>query len=79
MAVVVGREYRTWIRRYAGMRALDVWYAAIPIQEILARVERARRRTAIATTLAEGLEAARRKDHMAALGKLSEPGPEGAG
>ena len=77
MAVVVGREYRTWTRRYAGMRALDVWYAAIPIQEILARVERERRRTAIATTLAEGLETARRKDHMAALGKLSETGPDG--
>ena len=29
-------QYRTWIRRYAGMRALEVWYAAIPIEEILA-------------------------------------------
>ena len=77
MARLVGREYRTWMWRYAGMRALDVWYAAIPIQEILARVERARRRAAIATTLAEGLETARRKDHLAALGKLSEPGPDG--
>jgi uncharacterized protein (DUF2252 family) len=77
MAEHVGREYRGWVRRYAGMRALEVWYAAIPIQEILARVERARRRATIATTLAEGLETARRKDHMAALGKLSEPGPDG--
>jgi uncharacterized protein (DUF2252 family) len=51
MAELVGSAYRTWMRRYAGMRALDVWYAAI--------------------------EAARRKDHMAALGKLSEPGPDG--
>jgi uncharacterized protein (DUF2252 family) len=77
MAVTVGREYRTWMRRYAGMRALDVWYAAIPIQQILVRVERARQRAAIATTLATGLEAARRKDHLAALGKLSEAAPGG--
>ena len=77
MAAVVGREYRAWIRRYAGMRALDVWYAAIPIEEILARVERARRRVTVAATLAEGLETARRKDHMAALGKLSQVAPDG--
>jgi uncharacterized protein (DUF2252 family) len=77
MAAVVGREYRTWIRRYAGMRALEVWYAAIPIEQILLQVERARRRAAIATTLEATLEIARRKDHMAALGKLSEPAPDG--
>ncbi len=77
IAEQVGRAYRTWMRRYAGMRALDVWYAAIPIRDILERVERARRRTVLATTLAEALEVARRKDHMAALGKLSQPGPDG--
>jgi uncharacterized protein (DUF2252 family) len=77
MAQLVGRAYRTWIRRYSGMRALDVWYAAIPIPEILERVERARRRVALATTVEAALAAARRKDHMAALGKLSEPGPDG--
>ena len=77
MAELVGSAYRTWMRRYAGMRALDVWYAAIPIREILERVERARRRAALATTVEAELEAARRKDHMAALGKLSEPGPDG--
>ncbi len=77
MAEVVGREYRTWMRRYAGMRALDVWYAAIPIEAILDRVERERQRVALSTTLAATLEAARRKDHMAALGKLSEAGPDG--
>ncbi len=77
IAELVGREYRTWIRRYAGMRALEVWYAKIPIEEILVQVERARRRAALASTLEATLEAARRKDHMAALGKLSRPTPGG--
>jgi uncharacterized protein (DUF2252 family) len=77
IAQLVGRDYRTWIRRYAGMRALDVWYAAIPIQGILEQVERARRRAALEPTLQATLEAARRKHHLAALGKLSEPGPDG--
>ena len=33
---------RRWMRRYAGMRALQVWYAAIPIEAIIERVEEAR-------------------------------------
>ena len=40
----IGRLASTasWMRRYAGMRALQVWYAAIPIESIIERVERAR-------------------------------------
>jgi len=67
MARVVGWEYRRWIRRYAGMRALQVWYASIPIEAILERVERARQ----PVHLELSIEEARRRDHMRALGKLS--------
>ena len=42
MARVVSWRYRRWMRRYAGMRALQVWYAAIPIESIIERVEAAR-------------------------------------
>jgi uncharacterized protein (DUF2252 family) len=70
----VGREYRRWIRTYAGQRALDSWYAAIPIEEILARVARERRPTVLGTQI----ETARRRDHLSALGKLSEPTPDGS-
>jgi hypothetical protein len=49
------------------MRALQVWYASIPIESIIERVERARERAELDISIDE----ARRKDHMAALGKLS--------
>ena len=52
---------------YAGMRALEVWYAAIPIESIIERVERARDRAELDISMDE----ARRRDHMRALGKLS--------
>jgi uncharacterized protein (DUF2252 family) len=67
MAWTAARTYRQWMRRYAGMRALDVWYAHIPITEIITRVEDARRKTGLRISLQD----AQRRDHMAALGKLS--------
>jgi uncharacterized protein (DUF2252 family) len=73
MARIVGWEYRRWIRRYAGMRALQVWYAAIPIESIIKRVEEARLRQ----DLMSDIDTARRRDHLSALGKLSTPAPGG--
>jgi uncharacterized protein (DUF2252 family) len=73
VARVAAASYRQWIRRYAGMRALQVWYSVIPIESILERVERARRRAIIDISI----EAASRRDHLAALGKLSEKAPDG--
>ncbi len=67
LARTVAWEYRRWMGRYARMRALLVWYAAIPIESIIERVERARERAQLDISI----DAARRKDHMAALGKLS--------
>ena len=75
MARTVARSYRYWMRRYAGMRALQVWYAHIPIETIIERVDamRARYRGALEISIEE----ARRRDHLAALGKLSRPAPGG--
>ncbi len=73
----VGREYRRWIRTYASMRALQVWYAAIPIEHILERVEQARAAGETRVGLDFSMEEAQRKDHLAALGKLSIKAPGG--
>jgi len=74
LARTVAWEYRRWTLTYAGMRALEVWYAAIPIESIIARVERARTRADIAVTMEEVL----RRDHLRALGKLSIKAPDGS-
>ncbi len=71
MARTAAHAYRSWIRRYAGMRALDVWYAHIPITAVIQRVEATRRKTGLRISLAD----AQRRDHMAALGKLSRKAP----
>jgi len=73
MARTAAWEYRRWMRTYAGMRALQVWYAAIPIESIIERVERARDRV----NLDIDIEEARRRDHMRALGKLTSKAPGG--
>ncbi len=77
MGRIVAWQYRKWMRRYAGMRALQVWYAAIPIESIIERVERAREVIGGRRGLEISMEEARRKDHMAALGKLSVNAPGG--
>ncbi len=73
IARAASRSYRAWTRTYAGMRALEVWYAHIPIETIIARVEEARR----GANLAISIEDAQRRDHLAALGKLSTRSPGG--
>jgi uncharacterized protein (DUF2252 family) len=69
----VAATYRRWVRRYAGERALEVWYAHIPIETIVARAEEARRRAGLRISIEE----AQRRDHLAALGKLSIRAPGG--
>lgn len=73
IARAAGNEYRLWIRKYAGMRALQVWYAAIPIEAIIKRAEQARLRRDILSDI----DSARQRDHLSALGKLSVPKPGG--
>jgi Uncharacterized protein conserved in bacteria (DUF2252) len=77
MARVVAWQYRRWMRRYAGMRALQVWYAAIPIESIIERVEAARTIAGGAAGIQISIDEARRRDHMAAFGKLSIAAPGG--
>ena len=78
MARLTSWRYRRWMRRYAGMRALQVWYAAIPIESIIERVEAARALPGGGGRAIEiSLDEARRKDHMAAFGKLSIAAPGG--
>ncbi len=73
LARTVARTYRLWIRRYAGQRALLVWYAHIPIETIVQRIEQAGRRGGLEISI----EDAQRRDHLAALGKLSTRAPGG--
>jgi uncharacterized protein (DUF2252 family) len=77
LARLTSWRYRRWMRRFAGMRALQVWYAAIPIESIIERVEAARALPGGGTTIEISLDEARRKDHMAAFGKLSIAAPDG--
>ncbi len=80
MARTVAWSYRRWTRTYAGMRALQVWYAAIPIESIIERVERARERARarLSANLSIDIDEARRRDHLRALGKLSIKAPDGS-
>ena len=73
MARVVAAEYRRWIRIYAGMRALEVWYASIPIESLIQQVERERLRNDLLSLM----DRARQRDHISALGKLSIPADDG--
>ena len=56
-----------------GCGRCEVWYAAIPIESIIERVERARDRA----YLDINIEEARSRDHMRALGKLTSKAPGG--
>ena len=76
MARFVGRTYRQTVRRYASMRALEVWYSSIDVEQLIARAAAnpaigRRYRGAIEIPLDE----ARRRDHLSALGKLSVVDP----
>jgi uncharacterized protein (DUF2252 family) len=67
IARAAATAYRTWIRRYAGRRALQVWYSMIPIESIIEQAERIR----LGHGIRISIEEARRRDHVAALGRLS--------
>jgi len=74
MARRAAASYRTWIRTYAGQRALLVWYSVIPIETILQQLGQVRRRGGMRLSIEE----AQRRDHLAALGKLSETTANGS-
>lgn len=65
------RSYREWMRRFALMRNLDVWYARVDadrLRTVAAGALRARGRRRVADTL----EKARGRDSLQAFGRLTE-------
>jgi uncharacterized protein (DUF2252 family) len=63
-------EYREGMRHFAGMRDLDVWYARIDLERLLAESQgliRKRRRAVVAREIAK----AQRKDSLRAFSKLT--------
>jgi uncharacterized protein (DUF2252 family) len=72
--LTVVREYREAIRAFAVMRNLDVWYARLDVEALLADLRTARR-TAYAADLKrveKGVAKARSKDNLRALGRLTQ-------
>ena len=76
MARFVARTYREAIRQFAGMRALEVWYSSIDVEELIARAATSARVRRYRGAIVISLDEARRRDHISALGKLSVPHPE---
>ena len=64
--------YREQVARYAGMRALEVWYSRVDAAEIVAMAQGRRRRA-----VAERLDRAQHHTSLDALPKLTEPSGEG--
>ena len=67
----VGHSYREWIARFAGMRNLDLWYARVDVDELLAQFRtiatKAERKRAD-----KNLAKTRSKDSLKAFAKLTE-------
>jgi uncharacterized protein (DUF2252 family) len=62
--------YRQAMRQFAGMRALDVWYARLEVEELMAQIRRQVKKGR--AKKAEGIAAkARTKDSMTAFSKLT--------
>src|ERR1700761_3936052 len=70
----VTRAYRTAIQQFAAMPNLDVWYARVDVDEVVAR---ARANATQRKAVAKGLAKARAKDNLKALGKLTAVGDGG--
>ena len=66
---VVG-TYRDSIREFARLRNLEVWYARLDVESVLARVEE--RDPKATVQVRKGVEKARTKDSLRALAKLTE-------
>ena len=69
--LAVGRSYREAMKRYAGMRNLDIWYTRVDVDDLLAELQReatAKQRKRADKNLAK----ARTKDSLKAFAKLTE-------
>jgi uncharacterized protein (DUF2252 family) len=65
-AVAAARSYREHIRAYAEMGLLDVWYATVDVASVVPLLR------AIRTRTRRSAQAARQRDHLRALRKLTE-------
>jgi uncharacterized protein (DUF2252 family) len=61
------RAYARWMREFAAMRYIDVWYSRLDVDMILAALSGKQRARAKA-----GIEKARLRDHLQAQAKLTE-------
>jgi uncharacterized protein (DUF2252 family) len=64
------RSYREWMRKFAGMRNLDVWYAHLDVDAIEAQL-RQQQATKQAQTVAQAAAKAQTKDSLKAFAKLT--------
>ena len=69
--LAVGRSYREWMARFAGMRTLDLWYARVDVEALLAQFQ------TIATAAErkradKNLAKTKTKDSLKAFAKLTE-------
>ena len=69
--LAAGRGYREAMRRFAGMRTLEVWYARIDVEDVLTGW-RATASRADVKRMNQRLARSRAKDHLRALSKLTE-------
>ena len=67
----VGRAYREGIRRFSAMNTLDLWYARIDVEELLAAVNQELKGKEIKRAQAN-VAKGRTKDSIKAFGKLTE-------
>jgi uncharacterized protein (DUF2252 family) len=67
----VGRSYRKWIRQFAAMRNMDLWYARLDVDD-LARDLRSQATAAERKGLQRDVQHARAKDSLRALAKLTQ-------
>jgi uncharacterized protein (DUF2252 family) len=75
LAVAVARSYREWTDRFARMRHLDVWYARVAGEDLLAALENAgagRRRRA-----GQIISKAEQRTNLGALARFARRTPEG--
>jgi uncharacterized protein (DUF2252 family) len=67
----LGRQYRTAVRGFAGMRNLEVWYARLDEDAIREQLRNAGQKK-LSEKVEKGAAKARAKDSLRALGKLTE-------
>jgi uncharacterized protein (DUF2252 family) len=65
------RSYREWMRKLAGARNLDVWYARLDVETIQRNLQE-QQETGQAASVEKAAEKARTKDSLKAFAKLTE-------